>query len=76
MDTISKQYEQDPHAKHHEHAKHDELDQRHEHDPKYQHDPQHPLHRQDQRGPQHQHHNYGNNLHQDGYEGGGAPWES
>ncbi|MFE9766858.1 hypothetical protein ACFYPC_20450 [Streptomyces sp. NPDC005808] len=49
MDTISKQYEQDPH---------DEQDQRHEHD------------------RQHEHHNTSDNLHQDGYEGGGAPWES
>ncbi|WP_369247817.1 hypothetical protein [Streptomyces sp. R41] len=44
MDTISKQYQQDPH------------DQRGRHDPQEQED--------------------NSKLYQDGYEGGGAPWES
>ncbi|MCX4972995.1 MULTISPECIES: hypothetical protein [unclassified Streptomyces] len=46
----------------------DTISKQYEHDQRYE---QHPQHEQD---PQHQ--DDDSKLYQDGYEGGGAPWES
>ncbi|MFD3927253.1 hypothetical protein [Streptomyces sp. NPDC058614] len=40
----------------------------------YQHDQRHEQHPQHEQDPQHQ--DDDSKLYQDGYEGGGAPWES